>query len=402
LTRRSKEKMKRKLLEGIRVVDFTWALSGPISTKHLSDLGAEVIKIETSVRLDIQRTQSKWGSFNQHNSGKLAITVNLKKPKGLELVRQLIAKSDVVVDNFAGGSMDKMGLGYEVLKQLKPDIIMLSSCMQGATGPFARHPGIGFRLTALSGFNQITGWPDRQPGWIGAYTDFIAPRYNILALMAALEYRHRTGKGQFIDMSQFEAGVHFMGPLVLDWAVNQNQATRMGNESPSAAPHNAYRCLGEDRWCAISVFTDAEWEGFCGVIGSPQLATDPRFSSLPARKKNEQELDNIVNHWTGTRSAEDVMNAMQAAGVPAGVLQTGEDFMDHDPQVQARHFFVELEHPEVGKYRTNSGAHFLLSKCETDLVRAPLMGEHNEYVFKKLLGVSDAEYDSLVKDGTLV
>jgi len=393
--------MKRKLFQGIRVVDFTWALSGPISTKHLSDLGAEVIKIETRVRLDIQRTGSKFGSFNQHNSGKLAITINLKKPKGLELMKQLIAKSDIVVDNFAGGAMDKMGLGYEVLRGIKPDIIMLSSCMQGQTGPFARHPGIGFRLTALTGFNHITGWPDRQPGWIGAYTDFVAPRYNILGIMAALEYRRRTGKGQYIDVSQFESGVQFMAPLILDYAVNKHQAIRMGNQSEYAAPHNAYRCLGEDRWCAISVFTDQEWESFCGVIGNPKLTSDARFANLADRKTNEEELDKLVNEWTSKRSAEEVMNAMQAAGVPAGVLETGEDLMEHDPQLKHRQFFTELDHPEVGKYRTNSGAHFKLSKCDYDLVRAPLLGEHNEYVFKGILGVPDDEYGRLVEDGTI-
>jgi benzylsuccinate CoA-transferase BbsF subunit len=389
--------MKRKPLEGIRVIDFTWALSGPISTKHLSDLGAEVIKIETRVRLDIQRTGSKFGSFNQHNTGKLAITINLKKPRGLELMRQLIAHSDIVVENFAGGSMHKMGLGYEFLKGLKPDIIMLSSCMQGQTGPFATHPGIGFRLTALSGFNHITGWPDRQPGWIGAYTDFVAPRY-IIAIMAALEYRRRTGKGQYLDMSQFESGVQFMAPLILDHSVNKQPTDRMGNECTYAAPHNAYRCLGEDRWCAISVFTDEEWESFCGVIDNPGLAKDPMFATIPARKKNEEKLDKLVTEWTNSRSPEEVMNAMQTAGVPAGVVQTGEDLMDHDPQLKYRHYFTELDHPEVGKYRTNSGAHFRLSKYEDELVRAPLLGEHNEYVFKKILGVPDDEYDKLVEE----
>jgi benzylsuccinate CoA-transferase BbsF subunit len=393
--------VKRKLFQGIRVVDFTWALSGPISTKHLSDLGAEVIKIETRVRLDIQRTGSKFGSFNQHNSGKLAITINLKKPRGLELMKQLISKSDIVVDNFAGGAMEKMGLGYDVLKGIKPDIIMVSSCMQGQTGPFARHPGIGFRLTALTGFNHITGWPDRQPGWIGAYTDFIAPRYNILAIMAALEYRQRTGKGQYMDVSQFEGGVQFMAPLILDYTANKHQADRMGNQSEHAAPHNAYRCLGEDRWCAISVFTDDEWKAFCKTIGSPGLSSDARFATLADRKKNEEELDSLVNEWTSTRSAEEVMNAMQAAGVAAGVLETGEDLMEHDPQLKHRQFFTELEHPEVGKYRSNSGAHFKLSKCDCDLVRAPLLGEHNEYVFKGILGVPDDEYSRLVEDGTI-
>ena len=392
--------MSEKLLEGIRVVDFTWALTGPIASKHLSDLGAEVIKIETNVRLDLQRTGSSWGSFNQHNSGKLGITVNLKKPRGLELVKQLIARSDIVVENFAGGSLEKMGLGYEVCRELKPDIIMVSSCMQGQTGPFARHPGIGFRLTALSGFNHITGWPDREPGWLGAYTDFIAPRFIILAVMAGLEYRERTGKGQYLDTSQFEGGIQFMAPLLLDYSVNKNEVNRMGNRCEYAAPHNAYRCTGEDRWCAISVFTDEEWKSFCGVVG-PSLAEDSRFATLAARKENEEELDVIINRWTSVRSAEDVMNSLQAAGVAAGVLQTGEDLMENDPQMKARGFFRTIEHPEVGHYRANSGAHFNLSKYRYDLQRAPLLGEHNEYVFKEIVGISDEEYQALVEDEVL-
>ncbi len=393
--------MQKELLAGIRVIDFTWALTGPIATKHLSDLGAEVIKIETRVRPDIQRTGAKTGSFNQHNTGKLGITVNLKKPDGLALVKQLIARSDIVVENFAGGAMEKMGLGYSVLKELKSDVIMLGSCMQGQTGPFARHPGIGFRLTALSGFNHITGWPDRSPGWIGAFTDFIAPRFIILAIMAALDYRRRTGRGQYLDASQLEAGVQLMAPLLLDAAVNKQPSDRMGNRCPYAAPHNAYRCLGDDRWCAIAVFNDIEWQSFCQVIGNPALAHDTRFATLLARKQYESELDALINAWTSSRTAEEVMHTLQSAGIPAGVVQTGADLMDNDPHLQSRHFFSELEHPEIGKYRTNSGAHFVLSKYRYDLKRAPLLGEHNEYVFKQILGLSDHAYDRLINEGVL-
>ncbi len=393
--------MQKELLAGIRVIDFTWALTGPIATKHLSDLGAEVIKIETRVRPDIQRTGAKTGSFNQHNTGKLGITVNLKKPDGLALVKQLIARSDIVVENFAGGAMEKMGLGYSVLKELKSDVIMLGSCMQGQTGPFARHPGIGFRLTALSGFNHITGWPDRPPGWIGAFTDFIAPRFIILAIMAALDYRRRTGRGQYLDASQLEAGVQLMAPLLLDSAVNKQPSDRMGNRCPYAAPHNAYRCLGDDRWCAIAVFNDIEWQSFCQVIGNPALAHDTRFATLLARKQYESELDALINAWTSSRTAEEVMYTLQSAGIPAGVVQTGADLMDNDPHLQSRHFFSELEHPEIGKYRTNSGAHFVLSKYRYDLKRAPLLGEHNEYVFKQILGLSDHAYDRLINEGVL-
>jgi benzylsuccinate CoA-transferase BbsF subunit len=246
----------KDLLEGIKVVDFTWHLTGPLTTKALSDAGAEVIRVESHKRPDIQRVGAKTGSFSQYNTGKLGITLNLSHPKGLELCKRLIARADIVVENFAGGAMERMGLGYEVLKKIKPDIIMCSSCMQGQTGPHAKHPGSGHKLTSLAGFSNITGWPDRDPGFIGAYTDFIGPRFNIIAVMAALEWRRRTGKGQYLDMSQYENAVHFMAGMVLDYQANDRVLGRIGNQSDYAAPHNAYRCVGEDRWCTIAVFND--------------------------------------------------------------------------------------------------------------------------------------------------
>ena len=189
--------------------------------------------------------------------------------------------------------MERMGLGYETLKGLKPDLIMCSSCMQGQTGPHARHPGSGHKLTSLAGFSHITGWPDREPGYIGAYTDFVAPRFNIIAILAALEYRRRTGKGQYLDMSQYENSVQFMAALALDYSVNKRVLGRIGNQCDYAAPHNAYRCRGEDRWCTIAVFTDQEWQSFCRVIGSPEWTRDPVSRRYPAGRRTRPR-------WTGT------------------------------------------------------------------------------------------------------
>ncbi|MFC1948614.1 CaiB/BaiF CoA transferase family protein [Chloroflexota bacterium] len=393
--------MKKQVLDGVKVVDFTWHLTGPLTTKVLADLGAEVIKIETRSRLDPGRVIApRAGSFNQFNTGKLGITLNLSSPEGLELAKRLVARADIVVENFAGGAIKRMGLGYDELKKVKPDIIMLSTCTQGQTGPHATHPGSGHKLTALSGFSQITGWPDRQPGWIEAYTDFIGPHYNAIAILAALDYRRRTGKGQYLDMSQYEDAAQFIAPLILDCAVNRRVAERMGNKCDYAAPHNAYRCRGEDRWCAIAVFTDEEWRSFCKVIGSPALVTDPRFSTLPARKENEEELDRLVNEWTTGHTAEEVMTLMQRAGVAAGVAETAEDQLDYDPQLRHRRTFRTLRCPEIKQYRT-PGPHFLLSKVSYRLKRAPLLGEHNEYVFKGILGLSDKEYSRLVDEGVI-
>jgi benzylsuccinate CoA-transferase BbsF subunit len=393
--------MQKKLLEGIRVADFTWHMTGPITTKHLSDLGAEVIIIESRRRPGWRRGPPRSSSTDQNCTSKLSVTINTRDPRGLELAKRIVAKSDILVENFAGTAIARMGLGYDVVRQMKPDIIMLSTSMQGQTGPYATHPGSGHKLTALSGFAQILGYPDRQPGWLDAYTDFIAPRYNIIAIMAALEYRRRTGKGQYIDMSQYEAGIHFMAPLVLDYEANKRVAGRVGNKCDFAAPHNAYRCLGQDRWCAISVFTDQEWQSFCSAIGNARLSVDARFDTLLARKQHEEELDGLVNEWTSTRTAEEVMKLMQDVGVAAGVVETAEDLLDHDPQLRHRGTFVELEYPGIGKYRSQLGTHFIMSNYKVEMKPAPIMGQHNEYVFKSLLGVPEVEYDQLVKDGVI-
>lgn len=272
---------------------------------------------------------------------------------------------------------------------------MLSTCMMGQTGPHAAHPGYGRPLAALAGFSQIAGWPDRQAAELGPYTDFIAPRLNALTILAALDYRRRTGKGQYIDMSQYENSIHFIAPLVLDYVVNQRIAGREGNRFIYAAPHGAYRCQGDDRWCAIAIFNDDEWESFGNVIGNPAWIEDPKFSTLLGRKENEDELDRLVEEWTINHSAEEVMTMTQVAGVGAGVVENGEDLLEHDPQLKHRHFFWELDHAEVGKDYA-PGPSFVLSKSTCELRPAPLLGEHNEYALKEMLGMSDDEIAELV------
>jgi benzylsuccinate CoA-transferase BbsF subunit len=402
--------MPKKLLEGIKVIDFTWAMMGPITVKTLSDYGAEVIRLEGRTRPEAMRILGPFkdgisgldrsGAFNQTNTGKLSVAINLAKPEGVEVAKKFVAWADIVVENMAGGAMKRMGLGYEELKKAKTDIIMLSACMMGQTGPYATSPGYGGPLTALSGFHHITGWPDREPAQLGAYTDFVAPHFAIIAIMAALDYRRRTGKGQYLDLSQYECGIHFMAPLVLEYVVNKRIVNRMGNRLPQAAPHNAYRCRGEDRWCAIAVFTDEEWQSFCKVIGNPAWTNDSKFTTLLARKENEDELDRRVREWTIDYSAEEVMNMMQAAGVAAGVLETAEDLQEHDPQLKHRHLYWELDHPEVGKYVAPRHV-FMVSKATYAMRRAPLLGEHNEYGLKEVLGISDEEIAKLVEEGVI-
>jgi len=389
--------MSKKLLEGIRTVEVTGHVTGPITTQLLADCGAESIVIETgSRRMGFPGRGEP--EVPKNTTGKLSVSLNFTNPRGLELARRLIATADVFVENMAGGKLANRGLGYEDIRKLKPDIIYLATCMMGQTGPYYAHAASGHKLSALAGFNHITGWPDRKPAWVGTYTDFVAPRYNIIAILGALEYRRRTGKGQFLDMSQYEPGLQFQATSILDYTVNGRVAGRTGNKSLYAAPHNAYRCQGEDRWCAISVFTGDEWQRFCEVIGNPELAGDSRFSTLLARKENEEELDIIINEWTKDRTAEEVMNLMQAAGIAAGVVETVEDQVLHEPHLKEREFFWELESPEPKRYLTKGAPFYRLS---VRVRQGPLLGEHNDYILKDILGLSEEEIIDLQNEGVI-
>jgi len=397
--------MSKLPLEGVKVCDFTWVWTGPTTTKVLSDFGATVVNIESKKRLGTWRIQppfkdnvpgpNRGAVFNIINTGKYGVTIDLSNPKGKELAKRLVAWADIVADNFAGGAMERMGLGYEELKKIKPDIIMMSSSMMGQTGPWYNQPGYGDLLSAISGVHQISGWPDRTPAEIGYYTDYVAPRFNALTIMAALDYRRRTGKGQYLDMAQHQGGLHYVGPLLLDYEVNKRVAVRRGNKDDFAAPHGSYRCRGEDRWCVIAVSTNEEWQGFCKVIGNPDWTKDPKFATLEKRQENEEELDYLVQAWTINQDDRNVMYWMQAEGVPAGIIGDPEDYLEYDPQLKYRHFYYELDHPEIGRYRAPRQP-CVLSKTPCEIKRAHCIGEHNDIVFKEFLGMTDDEIAELV------
>ncbi len=402
--------MPTKVLEGIRVIDFTWAFVGPQTTKTLADCGAEVIKIESATRPGFWRTMGPFKNnepgldnsfpFGIFNTNKLSATLNLAYPKGVEIAKDLIAESDVVVDNFSGGTMDRMGLGYEELRKVKPDIIMLSACMHGQTGPYSAHPGFGNQLTALCGFSHISGWPDREPVDLGAYTDTVAPMFNVLAISAALDYRRRTGKGQYLDMAEFECGLHFMGPQLLDYTINKRSADRRGNYCSYAAPHNVYPCKGDQEFCAIAVYTDEEWEGFCKVLGNPEWTKDAKFSTLQARKENETELDAKVSEWTLNLAPDEAMDLLQAAGVPAGTRKLQMDMQTNNPQLEARQGFMPVDHSVLGRQNVRRPP-YLFSKAGYEMRPAPLIGEHTEYVFKEILGMTNVQLEELVIEGVI-
>ncbi|MBW1710477.1 MAG: CoA transferase [Deltaproteobacteria bacterium] len=391
-------------LNGLKILDFTWVLAGPTATKFLADHGAEVIKIERRELGDRVRTTypyaedepgtNRSGYFCNVNRGKYGVTLNLKDPRGIELIKKLVARSDVVFENFAAEVMAGLGLGYEQLKEIKPDIIMISMSGMGHTGPYQEFISYGPTLQALSGLTYLTGFPDRDPVGPGfSYSDFAGGWAGVLACLHALHYKNRTGKGQWVDVSQLEGLCVLMGPGFLDFSVNKRIPERMGNRHPfrKAAPHGAYRCEGEDKWCAITVFTEDEWQGFCRALKNPPWTREERFSTMTGRIENMEALDQLVEEWTNVRSAQEVMELLQREGVPAGVVQEAPDLVDKDPQLRHRGFWVELDHPELG-IRKHEGVSFTFTKTPGRLKRpAPLLGEHNDYVFGEILGMTPEE-----------
>ncbi|MBI4763031.1 MAG: CoA transferase [Deltaproteobacteria bacterium] len=400
---------RKPLLRDVKVVDFGWAVVSPISATYLGFLGATVITVESSTRLNIIRQAGPYkdgiphpdrsGYYTNYNTGKYSIVLDLKNPRGLEIGKKLIHWADVLVENFAPGVMGRLGLDYESVQGINPSIIYASTCQLGQTGPHAQFRGMGVQGAALAGLYPTTGWPGGDPvGPFGAYTDFVAPKFLVSAILAALLYRHHTGKGQYIEQSQVEAGMNFVGPALMDYIVNGSVLHCPGNREPNAAPHGAYRCQGEDRWCAIAVYTDQEWRAFCQAIGSPPWTNDEKFSTLLGRKENEAELDSLVEQWSLGHPAEYVMDLLQRAGVPAGVVATAED-LHKDPQLLHRQHYRRLNHPVIGLHSYEAPA-FRFSNAPVFFERpAPCLGEHNQYICTEILDLTEEEYRSLEKDG---
>lgn len=402
--------MSRLPLEGIKVADFCWVWTGPTTTRVLADFGATVVKIESKARPETWRIQppfkdnvpgfNRGGIFNTINTSKLSVNINLAVPKGKELAKKLIAWADIVTENYAGGSMKEMGLGYEVCKEINPDVIMLSSSMMGQSGPWSILPGYGDLLSAISGVNEISGWPDHRPSEIGYYTDYVAPRFNAMTLLAAIDYRRRTGKGQYLDIAQHQGGLQYVLPQVLDYAINGRVAGRNGNRDDRAAPHGLYRCQGADRWIAITVYTDAEWQAFGMMTGNLPWTQDPKFATFAGRKANEDELDTLVQAFTLGQNDEALMWKLQSVGVGAGMLFDPVDFLDKNEHIKARRYYVDIDHPEIGRIHAPRQP-ALLSKTPSRTIRAPLMGEHTEQVLKDFLGMTDEEIADLVVENVL-
>ncbi len=406
---------KRAPLEGIRVLDFTWAWAGPQATLLLALLGAEVIKVESRRRLDHSRLRSLVSGpsmtgpdhsfiFNTLNLNKLSVTLNLSQPKAVEIARALAGISDVVTQNMRPGVMERLGLGYEDLRAIRPDIIMLSSSAVGASGPERLYTGYAPTFAAMGGLAYITGRAGGRPAPLMGVIDLRVGSTSAFAVLAALYYRQRTGKGQYIDLSSAEAVSALMGDAFMDYTMNRRVQNRMGNRDQIMAPHNCYHCLpagrqgrGENEWVTIAVGTEEEWRSLCRVIGDARLTEDERFADAYSRWKNQEELDRIIGEWTAGQSPHEVMQSLQRVGVAAMPVFDGPS-MVQDVHIQNRRTIEEVDHPALGRSKV-VGPTWRFSKTPAQIRRpGPLLGQHNDYVLGELLGMSQEEIERLAEE----
>jgi crotonobetainyl-CoA:carnitine CoA-transferase CaiB-like acyl-CoA transferase len=397
-------------LDGVRVVELGWAAAGPLVGTYLAYHGADVIHVESSTALDPFRSTyppfkdnvvgpDRAGMFAFYNAGKRGVTLDLKRPRAVELALRLVATADVVIESFPTGTLARRGLGHDVLLRARPDLVILSSCNQGQTGPHAQHPGYGSQLTALAGFNELLGEPARTPVILyGPYIDYIAVGYGVIAVLAALERRRRTGEGCVIDLSQYETGLQFLAPALLEHAANGTVPTRDANRDRVAVPHGVYPSAGDDSWVALSVWSDDEWARFRAALGDPAWARDDALGDAAGRRAREAEIDRHVAGWTRTRTREEIVAALRAHGLRASPVESVGELFD-DAQLAHRGVWRRAPHPGLGEVGLMAPP-FSLSLTPARPDRAgPALGEHNEAVFRTLLGLSADEYASLAADG---
>ena len=416
-------------LHSIRIADFSWVWAGPYCTNILAAWGAEVIKVESPRRADVTRTLApfayadpatqeaflEWvsvpwmdrgpapcdppsvnqaGYFNSINHNKLSTAIDLAKPQGVALAKRLVAISDIVVENFSTRVMRGFGLDYEALRQVKPDIVYISLSAAGQEGPYRDHVFYGAPQVSLSGLASLTGYEGGPPMPVAvSYGDPVAGLYGAFAILAALRHRKATGHGQYVDLSQWEAVMAQLPEGLLGYAFNGRIRPRMGNHDDVMAPHNVYPCDGEDSWVSIAVGSEREWRALCAATGHPEWERDPRFADAFLRHRNQDALDSLLADWTRGRTAEDVTEMLQRAGVAATPSYTNEGVCNH-PHLNDRRFFVTSDHPETGQHR-HAHTQFMINESRGAGRRAPLLGEHTEQVLCSLLGVTPEELERL-------
>jgi crotonobetainyl-CoA:carnitine CoA-transferase CaiB-like acyl-CoA transferase len=421
-------------LHGVRLLDLTWLLAAGGAPRFLSAMGAEDIKVEWKTSLDALRRTAPApvggrearltatapltprtgsinvsGQFNDLHPGQRSLSLNIRHPKGLDIVKRLVGISDIIAEGFTPGVLAGWGLGYDVLRAIKPDIIYCQQSGMGAQGTYGEFRSNGPISASLAGLSEMSGLPEPAPpaGWGYSYLDWFGAYSFALAMMAALHSRDRTGRGMWIDASQVEVGLYLTGTAILDWSANGRAFARYGNRSPykPAAPHGIYRCRGNDRWLAIACFSEEEWQGLVAVAGHPEWGTDPRFVTLDARLAHQDALDAVITGWTVEQEAYALMHALQRAGVPAGVCQTAEDCYERDPQLQALEWLTEVTGTEIGTWPVKE---FPVKMSATPAFMggaidrgAPCYGEDNEYVLGELLGFSSGRIQELADEGVI-
>lgn len=401
-------------LAGVRVLDSTTMVAMPTGTHILGDMGAEIIKVEThtmfrteAARLmyaDNQPGKQPWnrdGSFNSLQRSKLGITLNLKTDEGKDAFKELVQISDILVENNRAGTMDRLGLGYEAMRQIRPDLIYVSNTGFGHTGPWKRYAGIGRMFELTCGLSHFTGYPDEGPRRVGkAFFDLHVGWMSVFAILAALQHRHETGNGQWLDFAMYQVGVSTMGDVILDFLINGRPGGLMGNSHPSRAPHGVYPCKGEDEWLAIDIQTEQQWSDLIRILGNPAWSKSDLFSSAITRKQNEQMLTTHINESTSSWYKKTLYHLLQKAGIPAAPVMNSRDVVT-DPHLKERGFFEVVEHPlesGIGK-RSYFGRPWKMSKTPAHIrLPAPMLGEHNEKIMRELLGRSQSEIDKLYEE----
>jgi benzylsuccinate CoA-transferase BbsF subunit len=404
--------MSTPALAGLEVVEFGGFAAGPAIGKHLGDHGAEVIHVESRLRLDGFRTNyppyagnrpglERAAMFAITNNDKLGITLNLKVPAAHDIARRLIERADVVVENFTPGTMERLGLDHASMSERNPGLITLSTCNQGATGPHAGRAGFGTHLTALSGFTHLTGWPDRAPALLwGPYIDYIAVAYGAVAVLAALDERSRTGRGCHVDLSQYETGVQVLAPVLAAWFAGGQVAERAGNRHVTAVPHAVFPCAGDERWCAISVHDDDEWRRLRAALGEPKWAAEAALDRAEGRRAAEARLEERIAEWTRARPRAEVVAALRAAAVHVAPVNDMRDLFA-DEQLVHRRAFRQLEHAEMGRHSVPGPSFVLPATPDRVESAAPLLGQHNREVLCGILGLSEDDVARLEAEGAL-
>ena len=409
-------------LDGLRVLDFGWVAVGPVIGSLLAEMGAEVIKIESSRRLDycrllpptpsVRREQpdrapvaadlDMVSMFHNYNRGKLGITVDLRHPGAPALLRRLVARSDVVLENFSPGVLRRIGLHYEALREVRPDLVMISCSAAGQDGPWSELKTFAPSLSSLAGLEVLIGYPgERVLGALAyGYADPSNAHHGALAVLAALWHRQRTGQGQYIDMSQLEATVGLTVEPLMDWFMNGRVWGRQGNDHLSMAPHGHYPCRGDDAWVSIAVEDDRAWTRLVAALGDVPWAREPRFAALAGRRAHLAELDARLAEWTRERTGWEATEILQRAGVAAFPVY-GLDEQAADPHFQARGLMARPEHPRIGPMQVYAHPIKLGATPGGVTATAPMLGEHNDHVFRELLGLSAVEIERLRAEGVI-